>query len=515
MGLVSHPGGSESLFEEIRLRYGLTILLANLSGALAVFLLLVFVLPGPPVSHEDTLKLLSAIAFVLGAAILFPAAWTWSARTFKRRLRWIDEERPPTDDERDAMLRLPLTQQRIVAGVWAIAAVLYTALSAPFSIELAGNIFETLLLGGLVTCALGFLLGERQLRPVVALALAGGPPREPRLPGVAARTLLTWTLGTGVILLGLVTVGLGALHETRFTRDRLSVAIVVLCGLGLVIGLLTMHGLARSLADPIDGLRRAMGRVEQGDLEASVTVDDGSEVGLLQAGFNQMVAGLREREHLRDLFGRQVGEEVVRHALERGVELGGEARDAAVLFIDIAGSTALAEQRDPTEVVAMLNRFFAVVVEVVDALSGWVNKFEGDAALCVFGAPLADPDAASHALAAARQLRARLVREVPEISFGIGVAAGRVVAGNIGAAKRFEYTVIGDPVNVAARLCELAKRTPRRALASADALTAAGAGEKGHWQVVRSVELRGRSAPIQVSAPATLHEELGAASAAT
>jgi adenylate cyclase len=503
------------MFEQIRLRYGLTILLANLSGALCAFLLLVFVLPGPQVNHQDTLKLLSAIAFVLGAAIFFPATWTWSARTFKSRLRWINEERPPTDDERDAMLRLPVTQQRIVAGVWIIAAVLYTALSAPFSIELAGNIFETLLLGGLVTCALGFLLGERQLRPVVALALAAGPPPRPRLPGVAARTLLTWTLGTGVILLGLATLGLGGLHETRFTRERLSVAIVVLCGLGLIIGLLTMYGLARSLADPIEGLRRAMGRVEQGDLEAAVTVDDGSEVGLLQAGFNQMVAGLRERERLRDLFGRQVGEEVVRHALERGVELGGEAREAAALFIDIAGSTALAEQRDPTEVVAMLNRFFAVVVEVVAGRNGWVNKFEGDAALCVFGAPLADPDAAAHALAAARELRARLARQVPEIKFGIGVAAGRVVAGNIGAARRFEYTVIGDPVNVAARLCEVAKTTSGRVLASSEALAQAGAGEAGQWVLVESIEVRGRSAAIQVSAPAGLPRAVGPVGATT
>jgi adenylate cyclase len=515
MALVSQPGGSESLFEDIRLRYGLTIVLANLSGAVAVFLLLVFVLPGPKISNEGTLKLIAAIAFVIGAAIGFPATWTWSARTFKAKLRWIHEERSPSEAERDAMLRLPLTQQRIVAAVWVIAAVVYTGLAAPFSIELAGNIFETLLLGGLVTCALGFLLGERQLRPVIALALSAGPPPRPRLPGVAARTLLTWTLGTGVILLGLATVGLGALHESRFTRERLSVAIVVLCALGLIIGLLTMYGLARSLADPIVGLRRAVGRVEQGDLEATVTVDDGSEVGLLQAGFNQMVAGLRERERLRDLFGRQVGEEVVRHALERGVELGGEAREAAVLFVDITGSTALAEKRDPADVVAMLNRFFAVVVEVVAGRSGWVNKFEGDAALCVFGAPLPDPDAATHALGAARELRARLTREVAEIKAGIGVAAGRVVAGNIGAAKRFEYTVIGDPVNVAARLCEVAKRTPARVLASSEALAQAGAGEAAHWQVLESVELRGRSAPIQVSAPASLRREVGAPSATT
>jgi adenylate cyclase len=147
--------------------------------------------------------------------------------------------------------------------------------------------------------------------------------------------------------------------------------------------------------------------------------------------------------------------------------------------------------------------------------SGWVNKFEGDAALCVFGAPLPDPDAATHALGAARELRARLTREVAEIKAGIGVAAGRVVAGNIGAAKRFEYTVIGDPVNVAARLCEVAKRTPARVLASSEALAQAGAGEAAHWQVLESVELRGRSAPIQVSAPASLRREVGAPSATT
>ena len=124
-----------------------------------------------------------------------------------------------------------------------------------------------------------------------------------------------------------------------------------------------------------------------------VAVSDGSEVGLLQAGFNRMVAGLEERERLRDLFGRQVGEDVARRALERGVELGGEERDVAVLFVDLVGSTQLAAERPPAEVVALLNAFFGAVVAVVGAHGGAVNKFEGDAALCVFGAPLARDDA--------------------------------------------------------------------------------------------------------------------------
>jgi adenylate cyclase len=445
--------------------------------------------------------LISAIAFVVGGTILFSLAWNWSARTYRTALNWALEERAPTEAERDRMLRFPLTQQKIAATIWAIAAVVYAAITVPFSFELASNVLETLLLGGLVTCALGFLIAERQLRPLMALALAGGVPPEPRLPGVAARTLLAWTLGTGVVLLGLATVGLGALHEPRFTRDRLSAATVVLSVLGVVVGLAMMYALARSLADPIEALRRAVRAVEEGDLDQEVTVDDGSEVGLLQAGFNRMVAGLRERERIRDLFGRQVGEDVVHRALERGVDFGGESREAAVLFVDLEGSTRLAETRDPAEVVALLNQFFAVVVEVVSAHRGWVNKFEGDAALAVFGAPLPDRDAATHALSAARTLRDRIRNEMGEIRAGIGVSAGRVVAGNIGAAKRFEYTVIGDPVNEASRLTELAKRTPERVLVSDAALSRASAAEAAHWHVGEEVELRGRLATTTVAVP--------------
>src|SRR5204863_7521346 len=106
------------------------------------------------------------------------------------------------------------------------------------------------------------------------------------------------------------------------------------------------------------------------------------------AGFNRMVAGLRERERLRDLFGRQVGEDVARRALEEGVTLGGEEREAAALFVDIVDSTGFAIDRPAKEVVQALNRFFTVVVEVTNDHGGLVNKFSGDAALCVFGAPL-------------------------------------------------------------------------------------------------------------------------------
>jgi adenylate cyclase len=258
-------------------------------------------------------------------------------------------------------------------------------------------------------------------------------------------------------------------------------------------------------------VRRAMARVEEGDYDSRVPVDDGSEVGLLEAGFNSMAAGLHERERLRDLFGRHVGREVAQAALERDgdVELGGELREVAVVFVDVLGSTRLAIRRPPHEVVALLNRFFSIVVEEVETHCGWVNKFEGDAALCVFGAPTDLPDAAGAALRAARTINRRLVGELEGARAGIGVSAGPAVAGNVGTEERFEYTVIGDPVNEAARLCELAKRRSERVLASEAVVRRAEADEAEHWELRDSVLLRGREQETRVAAPLRLRVAAG------
>ena len=151
--------------------------------------------------------------------------------------------------------------------------------------------------------------------------------------------------------------------------------------------------------------------------------------------------------------------------------------------------------------VELLNRFFAVVVEVVGEHGGWVNKFEGDAALAIFGAPTALEDPAGRALAAARELAARLPREVAELEAAIGVSAGKAVAGNIGDEKRFEYTVIGDPVNEAARLTELAKEKPGRLLASGAILERANGDEEARWQLDGVEKLRGRSEETRLALP--------------
>lgn len=149
-----------------------------------------------------------------------------------------------------------------------------------------------------------------------------------------------------------------------------------------------------------------------------------------------------------------------------------------------------------------LNRFFAIVVDVIAAHGGWVNKFEGDAALCVFGAPTEQPDAAGRALAAGRMLGKRMRDEVPELQAGVGISAGPAVAGNVGAERRLEYTVVGDPVNEAARLCELAKKHPHGVLASDAILVRASASEAAGWRLEEQMVLRGRTTPTQLAIPA-------------
>ena len=315
------------------------------------------------------------------------------------------------------------------------------------------------------------------------------------------RTMLVWALGSGVPVLGIFLAAAITLIQQNVTPTQFTVAVMILALFALVFGAILMWILSWLTVTPVRVVRAALNRVEQGDLDTNLVVFDGTELGQLQRGFNSMVSGLRERERVRDLFGRHVGREVAAAAEQQRPKLGGEERHVAVIFVDIIGSTQLVTGRPATEVVDLLNRFFAVIVEEVDRHHGFVNKFEGDAALAVFGAPNHLDNPEGEALAACRAIAKRIRDEVPECEAGIGVAAGEAVAGNVGAKERFEYTVIGEPVNEAARLCELAKDSPGHLLASSDAVSNADETERAHWTLGDSVTLRGHGEPTRLALP--------------
>jgi adenylate cyclase len=494
-----------------RLRYSivrgllsLAMLVANLIGVTVVFVVVRFVLPLPDVDDTAQATLIALGALLAYLALAVPIGAYWGLRQSRPVRDWWLSGEPATPEMQEKILALPRRMVLIYVWMWLVGAVLFSLLTLTFSRELALDVGLAVLLSAMGTWAFAYLLAERILRPVAAASLEAGLPDRTQTPGVTLRLMSTWGLTTGVPVVGLVLVGGGQIVGVYdATGDRIAVTALFLGGVTIVVGSLATLLVSRSIADPVVALRRAIARVRTGDLDARSQVYDGSEIGLLQAGFNEMVDGLRERERLHDLFGRQVGHEVARLAIERGVTLGGEVRDIAVLFIDIVGSTTMAAERPATEVVALLNRFFEVVVEITDQHGGFVNKFEGDAALCVFGAPLPRGDAAGDALRAARDLHRTLVRVVPELDAAIGVSAGPAVAGNIGSAARFEYTVIGDPVNEASRLTELAKGRPSRVLASATVVDrAAAATERNRWSADGEVVLRGRTAPTALRVPA-------------
>ncbi|WP_205696596.1 adenylate/guanylate cyclase domain-containing protein [Conexibacter sp. SYSU D00693] len=471
--------------------------LVNLGGAAAVSVYFLVILP-PDTQETKVFSVPIGIALALTAALV----GGWSARRSVRLhaqpvLDWLPTGTPPTDQVRDIALRLPAFMARITVVRWVLAAVVFGPLALIDSSTLAVELGTTLLASAFTVAAAEFLVAERVLRPVVARVLDWEAPPSAGSLGVGTRLLLAWILCTAipVVMLAMIPVGRDVETADELVAPIWFVAVATLCA-----GFLATKLATNRVAVPLRELREATDAVGRGDLRVRVPVDDASEVGRLQAGFNQLVAGLQERERLRDLMDRSMGRDVAREALERGAALGGQVRTVSVLFVDVVGSTALASRERPERVVELLNAFFTSVVETVERHGGFVNKFEGDAALCIFGAPADQPAHATCALAAARDLRG-VLDAWRGLDAGIGVSCGEAVAGWIGAESRFEYTVIGDPVNEAARLTELAKDRDGGLLASATTIDAADPEEREHWRVDGEVLLRGRPAPTRLAVP--------------
>ena len=492
--------------------FSLSMLQADIIGALLVLGFLRYGLPPEDRIELQDLPHMNLAVFAMVVVLLFGAGILVSLKLLVPVFRWqrrdgllTDSDPAATELARSRALRMPFYRTVISLGYWCVGGVVFIIESWPVARHAVPVVAVATALGATATAIIGYLQAERVLRPVAVAALRAGLPEKVNTPGVIGRQMLTWALSTGVPLLAIVlTVVAGKFSLLHPANDQLFGPILLLALTALVIGLASTLLVAMSIADPLRQLRWALGEVQRGNYNAHMQIYDASELGLLQAGFNDMVRDLSERQRLRDLFGRYVGEDVARRALERGTELGGQERDVAVLFVDLVGSTHLAATRPPSEVVSLLNEFFRVVVDTIGRHGGFVNKFQGDAALAIFGAPIEHPDACGGALAAARELHDELIPVIGSAEFGIGVSAGSAIAGHIGAQARFEYTVIGDPVNEAARLTELAKLEEGHVLASAIAVRGALDAEALCWDVGEVVSLRGRMAPTQLARPLRL-----------
>ena len=487
----------------VRVLLVLTLLGSNLVGIAVAAVLILFVLPGPHLLSSRFLWPNAVIVPVyVGLATILGLVWV-RAVVF-RRVRWFLDGRDPTDRERARTLRLPGRVTLIQGFLWILGAALITTafgLIDPAAIPVVGF---TIVFSGMVVCGAAFLFTDFGLRPVAAVALSTGTAPRARFLGAMTRVRVAWALGSGVPIAGLIIVAIYTLAGRALTLERLVVVIIVLSATSLLAGFLLVSLSTGSMLGPLRSVRWAMEDVTAGRLSRRVVVYDGTELGELQRGFNQMAAGLQERERLRDLFGRHVGREVAEAAELHDPELGGRDSRVGVVFVDLIGSTEMATRSEAAAVVDVLNRFFAVVVETVEEYDGVVDSFLGDAALVVFGAPRSMVDPATATVACARTLAERLPERVPDCRAGIGASYGDVVAGYVGSDDRFEYTVIGDAVNEASRLCDLAKDRDGLVLASGAAVSASDPAEARRWESTGFEVVRGRDEPTELCVPRTV-----------
>ncbi len=338
--------------------------------------------------------------------------------------------------------------------------------------------------------------------------------RPDRLQGIHPPSLRTrglmWAISAGFCPIGALLLLMFAPHSPSSNPQWFAVFVGTV---GIAFGLCSAILITRLVAKPVDELRAAFHAVGEGQLNVQIPLRRADEFGALVADFNHMVIELREKERLRRAFGLHVGEKVAQQILARDPALGGTEQLVTLLFLDLRGFTARVAQAEPKVIVNFLNRFLQVMVEIVEVEhGGMLNKFLGDGFMAVFGAGSTSTSHADDAVAAAcsmlrrlETLNADLVRanDAP-LEMGIGINTGRAIIGSIGSRERMEFTVIGNTVNVAARIEGLNKTLDTSLLlskATKDHLT-----RPINLRALPSQQVKGVDVPVEIF---TLEVRLG------
>jgi adenylate cyclase len=306
---------------------------------------------------------------------------------------------------------------------------------------------------------LHFFSYEQFLRPVVEDVVRDLPPDFTGAPlGVPLRWKLLGALPLINVITGVVVSGLSTDGTAQLSDLGLDVVVAVLVAFTISLELTVL--VTRSVLQPVDRLLEATEAVKRGDLEARVPITSGDELGQLAGSFNEMMQGLSEREALREAFGAYVDPDVAERVVEEGELIEGQEREVTIMILDVCDFTEFAQRSSARETVAFLNDLFGIAVPCITEHGGHANKFLGDGLLAVFGAPERLEDHADRAVAAGIKIATRLSEHFgEEVRFGIGINSGPVVVGSVGGGGRLEFAVIGDTVNVAARVEHLTRET--------------------------------------------------------
>ena len=372
--------------------------------------------------------------------------------------RWLKDGRTEKGAPEAWRAAVSMPREIVRRNGWLPFAIVGIPMSIIFTIDLdlpwwsAAIILAASLVAVAYAAILHFFAAELFLRPVVediAQRLPGDWSYPPA--GVPLRWKLLGALPIINVITGVVVSGLSA--GSGASLQDLGVDVIVAVIVAFTISLELTVLLTKSITSPVDQLLKATERVKRGDLEARVPVTSGDELGALAGSFNEMMRGLSERERLREAFGSYVDPDVAERVLKEGELLEGSEVEVTVLFVDVRDFTPFAERSSAVETVAFLNEFFDLVVPILLEHKGHANKFVGDGVLGVFGAPDRLADHADRALTAACAIAAAVEDHFgSEVTIGIGLNSGPVVVGSVGGGGRLEFAVIGDAVNVAARV---------------------------------------------------------------
>ncbi|HEX8066894.1 MAG TPA: adenylate/guanylate cyclase domain-containing protein [Thermoleophilaceae bacterium] len=420
---------------------------------------------------------------------------------------WLDGARSERGAAEAWRTAVALPREFVTREVW--QPIVFVALPAPaymtFELDLPWYSFPILVAGALVAVAysavLHFFATEIAMRPALE-EISGHLPAgfSGAGTGVPLRWKLLGALPVINVITGVVVSGLASADDQVRLQDLgidVLVALVVAFTLSFELTLL----LTRSVVGPVRELVDVTERVRDGDLSARAPVVSGDELGSLASSFNAMMAGLEERQRLHEAFGSYVAPDVARRVLEEGTLLEGEEVEVSIAFVDVRDFTAFAENASARETVAYLNDFFGVAVPILTRHGGHANKFIGDGILAVFGAPQRLSDHADRAVHAACEVaRATDERYGDDLRIGIGINSGPVSAGSVGGGGRLDFTVIGDPVNVAARVERMTRETGDRVLMT-EATRCLLTDGSIEVEARGALPLKGKSEPVTLYAP--------------
>lgn len=499
-----------------------TMLGGNLGGALLTVAYFRFLHPSM-LEHSSPFSFMElgyfVAAFIALALVMRIVAARWSRRL--RRARGPLPSGSKGESLRRRALLVPAYLAMLTFSGWVMAAVIWGILWPwlTHSFTLAGAVRQSIgmiFVCGTIVSVYIFLATERIWRERIPQFFPDGDLAAAQAPRLQVRTRLV-ILFMLMSVLPMVVLSVATLTRANALMQadvespqvvirNLVVIQAVLALTALFVAMRLANYVAGSVSLPLRMLVSSMQQVRAGNLQVHCPVVSNDELGEAGEGFNQMVQGLREREDMRETFGRYVSPQVRDEILTGRANLDGGLRDVSVLFADLRGFTSWVESTDPSVVVSDLNAYFTEMDAAIRQNGGLVLQFIGDEIEAVFGAPQADDRHADHAVAAALAMQQRLdawnlsrrALGKPELHHGIGIHSGQVVAGNIGSATRMSYSLVGDVVNVASRIQTLNKELGTRVLVSAETIRQLNVNPP--MRSLPSVRVKGRVAEVDVFA---------------